>query len=103
MLRSGVGPGYIIYRGGDIDNRLKTLLDSLRMPTMKEELPSNDPPEDNENPFYCLLENDNLITDISISTDRLLEPQASDSHVKLFIRVQIKKMPTIGANMIIRK
>ena len=32
MLRPGQPPGYIIGQGGDIDNRLKTLFDSLKMP-----------------------------------------------------------------------
>jgi hypothetical protein len=102
MLRSKLGPGYIVGRGGDIDNHLKTLFDSLRMPQQKSEIPINDQLEENEDPFFCLLEDDKLITKISVSTDRLLEPSESNSYVKLLVQVQIKKLPVIGANMIIR-
>ncbi len=100
MLRSGQDSGHIV-QGGDIDNRLKTLFDSLRIPKNKDEIPQNDLPNNDENPFFCLLEDDILITDLSVATDRLLEARKSPSHVKLVIRVQIKTVPKIGANMII--
>ncbi|MBN1567955.1 MAG: hypothetical protein JXA73_08905 [Acidobacteria bacterium] len=69
-------PGNIIASGGDIDNRIKVLFDGLRMPNTTRELGglSIDP---DENPFYCLLEDDSLITKVSITTDRLLSPQTS--------------------------
>jgi len=101
MLRPHIGPGYIIGEGGDIDNRLKTLFDSLRMPAKLEELPAGEQPAQGEDPFFCLLENDILITGLSIRTDRLLEPGQPNSHVKLVIEVRIKKVPMVGANMII--
>ncbi|MFH1372055.1 MAG: hypothetical protein ABII09_12325 [Planctomycetota bacterium] len=66
-------PGLIITKGGDIDNRLKTLFDALRMPQTSDEIKDN-APEEGENPFFCLLEDDNLITKVSVTTDRLLEP-----------------------------
>ncbi len=56
MLRPGQPPGYIIGQGGDIDNRLKTLFDSLRMPKNYEEIPNGDKPKDNEKPFFCFRE-----------------------------------------------
>lgn len=99
MLRPGQGPGYIIGQGGDIDNRLKTLFDSLKIPDSNQ-IPPEYQPVDDENPFFCLLEDDILITDLLISTDRLLEPCKSNSHVKLIVRVEIKNMPRIGAAMI---
>jgi len=101
MLRPQIGPGYIIGEGGDIDNRLKTLFDSLRMPDKIDELPTGKQPAEGENPFFCVLENDILITGLSIRTDRLLEPSQSKSYVKLIIEVLIKKVPMVGANMII--
>ena len=101
MLRPGQPPGYIIGQGGDIDNRLKTLFDSLKMPE-EDEIPPNDQPESNEHPFYCLLRDDKLITSLSITTDRLLEPGKPESHVKLIIRVQTKAVPIIGESMMLR-
>src|SRR5262249_23140630 len=52
-------PGSIITQGGDIDNRLKTLLDALRMPKNAAEIPPRDSPAVHEDPFFCLLEDDN--------------------------------------------
>ena len=49
-------PGKILTRGGDIDNRLKTLFDALPMPKDASEIPPGDKPGANEAPFYCLLE-----------------------------------------------
>ena len=97
MLRPGQGPGSIIAEGGDIDNRLKTLFDSLTIPK-KSEIPPDDKPEKSEDPFYCLLEDDVLIANLSVATDRLLKPDKPKSYVKLIIRVQIKHVPTIGAS-----
>lgn len=65
-------PGEIVKHGGDLDNRLKTLFDALRVP---DTLGSYQKPEDSESPFFfCLLEDDALITEVNVSTDMLLEP-----------------------------
>ena len=39
------------------------------------------PPEKGEDPFFCLLEDDNLITDVKVTTDRLLLPAKEDEHI----------------------
>jgi hypothetical protein len=82
-------PGALITQGGDIDNRIKTLFDALRMPKV-EEIPHGDVPQPNEHPFFCLLEDDNLITAVAVETDRLLRLPANDSHVQLIITVNTK-------------
>ncbi len=82
-------PGAIITQGGDIDNRLKTLFDALKIPN-KNALPAGSCPRPDENPFHCLLEDDNLITSISVSTDRLLEQVGDKSEVILVIYVLTK-------------
>lgn len=69
FLRPSI-PGEL-YKG-DLDNRVKTLLDALRIPTAGEEY-SERTPEQDEKPFYCLLEDDKLITKLSVETDRLLD------------------------------
>lgn len=82
-------PGAIVTQCGDIDNRLKTLLDALRMP--KQDELKNFQPESLEIPhFFCLLEDDNLITRLAIETDRLLEPVGDKSEVEMLIRVHTK-------------
>jgi hypothetical protein len=83
-------PGCIVTQGGDIDNRLKTLFDALRMPKEEQEIPRGDIPEENENPFFCLLEDDNLITKVAVTTDRLLKPCDDSSFVNLLIAVRTK-------------
>jgi hypothetical protein len=93
MLREGT-PGNIFVEGGDIDNRLKTLFDSLRVPRNPAELPPNTSPCVDEDPFFCLLEDDNLITRVTVDTDRLLAPQSNTdakASVELFLRVNIRK------------
>jgi hypothetical protein len=62
-----IRPGRLIT-SGDIDNRLKTLFDSLRI---LGEVPAG--PTEDKKPFYVLLEDDKPITHISVETDTLLE------------------------------
>ena len=83
-------PGCIVTQGGDIDNRLKTLFDAFRIPKVSREIPNGDIPGPNENPFYCLLEDDNLITKVAVKTDRLLKPSNDSSFVELLIVVRTK-------------
>jgi hypothetical protein len=82
------GPlGSLVNATGDIDNRLKTLFDALRVPT---EAPANDQPGMGENPFFCLLDDDALITEAAVTTDRLLEPNVADMHVEMIVAVSLR-------------
>ncbi|MDD1413938.1 hypothetical protein MEN41_04490 [Dolichospermum sp. ST_con] len=54
-----------------LEFRLKTLFDGLRCPSNKDEIKEIEP-KPNEKPFYCLLEDDKLITKVSVTTKRLL-------------------------------
>jgi hypothetical protein len=83
-------PGAIITQAGDIDNRLKTLFDALRYPKKMDELPKGATPDESEKPFFCLLEDDILITGVSVRTDVLLEPDAATHKVQLHIQVETK-------------
>jgi hypothetical protein len=60
----------LIQQGGDLDNRLKTLFDSLRVPDSTNGLGGQ--PEQGEEPFFVLLQDDRLITEFKVSTDTLL-------------------------------
>jgi hypothetical protein len=60
----------LIKQGGDLDNRLKTLFDSLKVPDTTKGLGGE--PESDEDPFFVLLQDDGLVTDFRISTDTLL-------------------------------
>ena len=76
-----------------MDNRIKTLFDALTVPNHNANAGLNGEPEADETPFYCLLEDDKLITEITITSDRLLEPLESqerieDVHLILHVKTQ---------------
>lgn len=77
--------GRIVTQGGDIDNRIKTLLDALKVPDQNQA--SAGITGNIEQPFYCLLEDDNLITRLSVRADRLLESTSGPNEVVALIRV----------------
>jgi hypothetical protein len=93
FLRPGP-PGGLRDRYGDLDNRIKTLLDGLKIPNAKNALPTDGSLEDDPVPLHCLLEDDRLITHLDIKSDRLLEPDVEDDEVVLLIHVHTR--PTIG-------
>lgn len=61
----------LVLRRGDIDGQVKTLFDALRLPENLDETGGMKPQED-ETPFYCLLEDDRLVSEIQVLADRLL-------------------------------
>ncbi|MDQ7251644.1 hypothetical protein [Dongia sedimenti] len=77
---------------GDIDNRLKTLFDALAAPGEGKQVPES-PPQEGEDPFYCLLEDDRLVTHVSVQTDYLLmptlqQPDINDSRIVITVRLK---------------
>lgn len=75
---------------GDLDNRLKVLFDALTMPEHAEQLPKGVAPEATQDPFFCLLEDDKLITSFRVNSERLLDVPPGGNHVKLVIGVTVK-------------
>lgn len=73
-------PGGVFEFNGDIDNRLKVLLDALRKPREPQEL-ENEPQPEEYRPCFCLLSDDGLIDKITVTTDHLLTPIASPESV----------------------
>ena len=59
---------------GDLDGRLKTLLDALSIPDSNQGYANLTPSKASHNPMYVLLENDKQVTKISVEADTLLEP-----------------------------
>jgi hypothetical protein len=79
-------PGALVMQGGDLDGRIKTLFDALRMPTADEEKHNNSTHER----LFCLMESDTLISHFEVESDRLLFPQTTAPHeVHLIIDVSI--------------
>ncbi len=84
-------PGSVL-QSGDIDNRLKTLFDALTIPTANERYADLTPGPD-EKPFFCLLEDDKLITKVSVETDTLLQSVSQNSDIndaRLVITVRLR-------------
>jgi hypothetical protein len=94
-------PGSLVRQGGDIDNRLKTLFDSLRIPRDDQEV--RGVPEAGEELFYCLLEDDALITGFRVQTERLLKPPSPDdqrgTNVHLDIAVVVRPAEVTNENI----
>jgi hypothetical protein len=97
-------PGRLVQSGGDLDNRIKTLFDALRVPD-EEQVRDYEPEKGLEDdPFFlCLAEDDKLITGFRVTTDRLLEPASGDRiyehDVRLIIRVEIMATKLTEDNM----
>ena len=84
-----------VISAGDLDNRIKTLIDTLRRPRSGNELRGNENPTADEDPFFCLLEDDDLVTALTVETDNLLDPlnesgKPGNSDVRLVITVELK-------------
>lgn len=89
-------PGSVVSSGGDLDARMKLLFDGLRMPT-SDEVALGMPVASLQ---YCLLEDDVLITDVAVRTDRLLSrPDASISEVLLIVDVLVEASEMTEENM----
>lgn len=89
------GDQRLVYENGDIDNKIKTVFDSLRMPKVAEaaDLKARFPPEDNEMPLYCLLQDDSLISEVKVTADHLLrlpqQPRVSANETFLVVHVRV--------------
>jgi hypothetical protein len=84
-------PGEIIGHGRRSRKRIKTLLDGLRVPSAGE-IPHHDTPSIDETPFFCLLEDDALITTMRITADQLLD----SSEALLVIHVNADQADPLG-------
>jgi hypothetical protein len=84
-----------VFMMGDLDNRLKTLFDALQMPQVGQEIGTEVPGSD-EPPFYILLQNDELIADVSVTTDRLLAIPPLHEHTRDYaaLMIDVKLQPT---------
>ena len=95
-------PGDII-KAGDIDNRLKTLFDALKMPSASADLGEHKTPNADEQPFYCLLEDDGFITSVSVEADMMLEPfetaQPGIRDARLVLTVTLRPYVGTGLNL----
>ena len=88
-------PGSLVTRGGDIDNRIKTLLDALAIPKPDQIVAKNNGSDD---VTHCLLEDDNLTTGMNIAVDRLLD-SGSSKEVIIVIVVNVSCTRALMSNL----
>jgi hypothetical protein len=91
-----------IFTSGDIDGQVKTLFDALRIPVTTGEAGGIGPQED-ETPFFCLLQDDRLISEVRVTADQLLllprerAVKANDSFVVIHVKLNPKTLGTFGS------
>ena len=96
-------PGNIVKKG-DIDSRIKTLFDALKMPTNLQEFGKYTNPDSDEDPFFCLVEDDSLIGSLSVETDIMLEPLSTETRMtkddsRLLITVKLRPSQITWSNI----
>ena len=83
----------------DIDNRVKTILDGLRCPQNEHEIGQNTPRD--AGPIYTLLDDDHLVTRLTVNTSHLLSPDmfpcnAERSPDSVFMLIDVNVRVTEG-------
>jgi hypothetical protein len=85
MLRPDV-PGRIVRQGGDVDNHLKTLFDALSAPSQAGQVQPSELGTSPEDPIHVLLQDDSLITKVTVETDRHLAPP-NNRELRILVQV----------------
>ncbi len=89
-------PFELMRHGGDLDGRIKTLFDALKMPNPNDEYKGTIPTDD---PLFVAMEDDALISDISVRSGRLLGNRTKDKHrVRLTIDITVKVLRVFYQN-----
>jgi len=83
-----------VVQSGDLDAKVKTIFDALRLPDNLAET-GGIGPQDNETPFYCLLSDDKLISEIRVTTEQLLAlpKERSVNANDAFLVITVKLLP----------
>lgn len=90
--------GAVLSEGGDVDNRLKTLIDGLRLPHARQEIRDESTGGPLPSPFYCLLEDDSLVTKASLESEQMLRPGKPDE-VLAILTVVVRKFQVTYDNL----
>lgn len=89
-------PYNLMRHGGDLDGRIKTLFDALKMPQPGNEYRGTTPTAD---PLYVVLQDDALISDLSVRSGRLLGNRTKDKHaVRLTVDITVKVLRVFSGN-----
>jgi hypothetical protein len=74
-----------VYQGGDIDGRIKTLVDALTMPQHSEQVI-----EGSSTPIYCILEDDSMVSGLQVESERLLGKELPKDYVRIVVEVEVR-------------
>jgi hypothetical protein len=86
----------VLKKGGDLDNRIKTLFDGLKMPSDVGQQGGIEP---TANPLYTLLEDDARIHSFTLRTGTLLgESLQNEKRVRINVGVTIKVLRVFSQN-----
>jgi len=91
----------LIYTQGDLDGQVKTVFDALSMPKSLEQVGGAVPDQD-EKPFFCLFEDDRLISEVRVTADQLLllpgekDVKANDAFLVIHVKINYKYSGYIG-------
>lgn len=77
---------------GDLDNRLKTLIDGLTRPASEQQLLGHVPPSEG-GPTYCLMDDDALVERISVDSRPWFDPTASVGEVLVIVTAELVLAP----------
>src|SRR6266851_10140679 len=94
-------PGSVLTKTGDLDNRLKTLFDGLRIPASLQEIKGHKTQQElDADEYVCLLQDDALITSLQIEVIRNLAAPSNvgPDHVRANIAVLIEPSETTAVN-----
>jgi hypothetical protein len=86
--------GSVVGNSGDLDNQLKTLIDALRVPSNKQEIPDSKRHVWKGREFHTLLEDDRLITRLNVECDQYLE-DVRDDEVLAIVKASAKRSDLI--------
>jgi hypothetical protein len=90
-----------ILEQGDIDGQVKTIFDALRLPKSPNQLAGMKAQKD-ETPFFCLLEDDRLISEVRVNADQLLllpdqkEVKANDAFAVVHVKINALYLSALG-------
>lgn len=92
LLRPGPSMTRHILSQGDIDGQLKTIIDALRVPDNLAET-GGVTPGPGETPFFCLLEDDKLVSEVRVVVDELLsvpgKPTVEENYAYVVIQAKV--------------
>lgn len=75
-------------RAGDVDNRLKTLIDGLTRPANQQQLDGHVDPSDG-GPTYCLTDDDGLVKRIGLDSRRWYQPTLGENDALVVVTATI--------------